>query len=109
MKTQDSTKNEEWDISKWHKASGIFAVTITVLQMIIFTAIKYFELSENIQILISIMVLIIIIPVHIILTKQLRGRDEDTKWNNYTLLSVAELGSVAVASQVTNALISYIK
>ncbi len=109
MKTQDSKKNKEWDISKWHKVSGIFAVTTTVLLTIIFTAIRYFELSENIQILTSIMVLIVVVPVHVILTKQLRGRDEDTKWNNYTLLSVAELGSVAVASQVAGVLISHIK
>lgn len=109
MKTQDSKKNEEWDISKWHKVSGIFAVITTVLLTILFTATRYFELSENIQILTSIMVLVVVVPVHMILTKQLRGRDEDTKWNSYTLLSIAELGSVAVASQVTNALIRYIK
>ncbi len=109
MKTQDSKKNEEWDISKWHKVSGIFAVITTVLLTILFTATRYFELSENIQILTSIMVLIVVAPVHMILTKQLRGRDEDTKWNNYTLLSVAELGSVALASQVSKALINFIK
>ena len=109
MKTQNSKKNEEWDISKWHKISGIFAVTTTVLLTILFTATGYFELSESVQISTSIMVLIVVIPVHIILTKQLRGRDEDTKWNNYTLLSIAELGSVALASQVSKALINYIK
>ena len=109
MKTQDSKKNEEWNISKWHKVSGIFAVTLTVLLTILFTAIEYFELSDSIMKLTSIVVLIIIAPVHIILTKQLRGRDEDTKWNNYTLLTVAELVSVAVASQVTEVLISHIK
>lgn len=109
MKTQDSKKNKKWDISKWHKVSGLFTVTIIVLLAILFTAIKYFELSENIQILISITVLIVMVPVHIILTKQLRDYDEDTKWNNYTLLSIAELGSVAVAYQVAGVLISYIK
>lgn len=109
MKTQDSKKNEEWDISKWHKVSGIFVVTLTVLLTIIFTALKYFELSENIWKLTAIIVLIVVAPVHMILTKQLRDRDEDTKWNNYTLLSVAEFGSLAVASQVTEALISCIK
>ena len=102
-------KNKEWDINKWHKVSGIFAIVMTVSLTAIFTAIKYFKLSENIMKLAAIAALIAIIPVHIILTKQLRDRDEDTKWYNYTLLSVAELGSVVVASQVTNALISYIK
>ena len=109
MKTQDSKKNKEWDINKWYKVSGVFTIAMIISFTAIYTAIEYFELSENIVILAAIMALIIITPVHIILTKQLRDRDEDTKWHNYTLLSVAELVSVAVASQIANALISYIK
>ena len=109
MKTQDSKKNKEWDINKWYKVSGVFTIAMIISFTAIYTAIEYFALSENIVILAAIMALIIITPVHIRLTKQLRDRDEDTKWHNYTLLSVAELVSVAVASQITNALISYIK
>ena len=109
MKTQDSKKNEEWDLGKWHKISGIFVVTATVLLTILFTAIEYFELSEKTQAWISVMVLVAVIPIHMILTKQLRGRNEEIKWSNYTLLSIAELGSVAVATQISNTLINCIK